>query len=68
MFFQDVFLKPEVSDLSYPLMRLYVLNKKYSTTNNGIQSSKAIESIYATNLMISGEYKAFISELENKGK
>ncbi|XP_017762365.1 PREDICTED: RUS1 family protein C16orf58 homolog [Eufriesea mexicana] len=63
----DVFLKPEVSDLSYPLMRLYVLNKKYSTTNNSIQSSKAIESIYATNLMISGEYKAFISELENKG-
>lgn len=49
-------------------MRLYVLNKKYSTINNGIQSSKAIESIYATNLLISNEFKAFISDLENKGK
>lgn len=67
-FFQDVFVKPEVSDLSYPLMRLYVLNKRYSNTNNRIQSSKAIESIYATNLLISGEYKAFISDLESKGK
>ncbi|XP_076626425.1 RUS family member 1 isoform X1 [Colletes latitarsis] len=63
----DLFLKPEVSDLSYPLMRLYVLNKKYSTSNNGVQSSKAIESIYATNLLISNEYKAFISGLESKG-
>lgn len=63
----DVFLKPEVSDLSYPLMRLYVLSKKYSTTNNSIHSSKAMESIYATNSLISVEYKAFISGLESKG-
>nr|XP_031849680.1 RUS1 family protein C16orf58 [Nomia melanderi] len=57
----DLFLKPEVSDLSYPLLRLYVFSKKYSISNNGAQSSKAIESIYVTNLLISGEYKAFIS-------
>ncbi|XP_076387435.1 RUS family member 1 [Megachile rotundata] len=63
----DLFLKPEVSDMSYPLMRLYVLHKKYSTVNNGVHSSKSIESIYATNLLISCEYKAFISGLESKG-
>lgn len=61
-------MKPEVSDLSYPLMRLYVFHKRYSTTTNGVQSSKAIESIYATNLLISCEYKAFISDLESKGE
>ncbi|CAK9809949.1 RUS family member 1 [Anthophora plagiata] len=63
----DLFLKPEVSEMSYPLMRLYVLKKKYSTTNNGVQSSKTIESIYATNVLISSEFKAFISGLESKG-
>ncbi|XP_033329880.2 RUS family member 1 isoform X1 [Megalopta genalis] len=63
----DLFLKPEVSDISYPLLRLYVLSKKYSIANNSTQSSKAIESIYVTNLLISGEYKAFISGLESKG-
>ncbi|KZC09706.1 PREDICTED: RUS1 family protein C16orf58 homolog [Dufourea novaeangliae] len=63
----DLFLKPEVSDVSYPLMRLYAFNKKYSALNNGARSSKAIESIYATNLLISNEYKAFISGLESKG-
>ncbi|CAK9822000.1 RUS family member 1 [Anthophora retusa] len=63
----DLFLKPEVSEMSYPLMRLYVLKKKYSTTNNSVQSSKTIESIYATNVLISSEFKAFISGLESKG-
>ncbi|XP_054008106.1 RUS family member 1 [Hylaeus anthracinus] len=63
----DLFLKPEVSDPSYPLMRLYVLSKKCSTSSNSVHSSKAIESIYATNLLISSEYKAFISGLESKG-
>lgn len=63
----DVFLRPEVSDPSYPLMRLYVLNTRYFATSSSVQSSKAIESIYATNLLISCEYKAFISGLENKG-
>ncbi|XP_017882483.1 RUS1 family protein C16orf58 homolog isoform X2 [Ceratina calcarata] len=63
----DVFLRPKVSDPSYPLMRIYVLNTKYFTTSSSAQSSKAIESIYATNLLISCEYKAFISGLENKG-
>ena len=63
----DIFLKPEVSEPSYPLMRLYIFNRRYSTSNSSMQLSKAIESIYATNLMISSECKAFIGGLESKG-
>lgn len=63
----DLFLKPEVSDPSYPLMRIHVLIKKFFSESTGASSSKAIESIYAANLLIASEYKAFVSGLESKG-
>ncbi|XP_012543348.2 RUS family member 1 [Monomorium pharaonis] len=61
----DILLKSETSEISYPLLNMYIL---YKNLDNSIQlSSIANQSICATDVIVSNEYKAFLSNLKRNG-
>ncbi|XP_014478456.1 PREDICTED: RUS1 family protein C16orf58 isoform X1 [Dinoponera quadriceps] len=63
----DLLLYSETAELSYPLLNTYVLHKKFANASNGIQLSLAIQSVCATDLIVSNEYKAFVNSLQTNG-
>lgn len=46
---------------------MYILHKKFANSNSNVQLSPAIQSVCATDLIVSNEYKAFITSLEMNG-
>lgn len=61
-------MKPETSEISYPLLNVYVLHKMFTNPNSITQLSVVtIQSICATEVIVSNEYKAFLSSLEMNG-
>lgn len=64
---QDILLKPETSEISYPLLNVYVLHKLFTNSSSNIQSIVTIQSICVTDVIVSNEYKAFLSNLEMSG-
>lgn len=63
---QDILLKPETSEISYPLLNIYVLHKIFTNSNSNKQIV-TIESICVTDVIVSNEYKTFLSSLEMNG-
>ncbi|XP_011340582.1 RUS1 family protein C16orf58 homolog isoform X2 [Ooceraea biroi] len=63
----ELLLRSDTSQLSYPLLNVYVLHKKFADSNSNVQLSMTIQSVCATDLIVSNEYKAFVSNLEING-
>ncbi|XP_011862341.1 PREDICTED: RUS1 family protein C16orf58 homolog isoform X2 [Vollenhovia emeryi] len=61
----DVLLKPETSEISYLLLRTYILHKRL--TNSGSDVQLSIVAIRAVDVIVDDEYKAFLSNLEVNG-
>ncbi|EFN84004.1 RUS1 family protein C16orf58 homolog [Harpegnathos saltator] len=63
----NLLLRSETFEISYPLLNTYILHKKFANSNSNVQLSIAIQSVCATDLIVSNEYKAFVSSLEMNG-
>ncbi|GAB1868957.1 UPF0420 protein C16orf58-like protein [Camponotus japonicus] len=63
----DLLLKSETSEPSYPLLNTYILYKKFMDSNSNTQLSIPIQSICATDLIVSNEYKTFLENLNING-
>ncbi|KAL6258070.1 hypothetical protein P5V15_009987 [Pogonomyrmex californicus] len=63
----DILLKSETSEISYPLLNAYILHKIFTHSNSNVQLSIAIQSVCATDVIVSNEYKVFLSSLEANG-
>ncbi|XP_071577186.1 RUS family member 1 [Temnothorax nylanderi] len=64
----DILMKCETSEISYPLLYVYILHKTFANPNSTIQmSTVTIQSIGAADIIVSNEYKAFLSSLEMNG-
>jgi len=64
---KDLLLKSETSEPSYPLLNTYILYKKFMDSNSNTQLSIPIQSICATDLIVSNEYKTFLENLNING-
>lgn len=60
-------LKPETSEISYPLLNVYILQRNTNSHRNVQLSIVTIQSICATDVIVSNEYEAFLSNLEMNG-
>ncbi|KAL0116620.1 hypothetical protein PUN28_009927 [Cardiocondyla obscurior] len=64
----DILLTPETSEISYPLLNIYILHKLFRSSNSNVHlSSVTIQSICAIDEIISDEYKTFLESLEKNG-
>lgn len=63
----DMLLKSETSEISYPLLNTYILHRIFTANSNSDMSVVTIQSIHATDIIVSNEYKAFLSTLEMNG-
>lgn len=63
----DMLLKPETSEISYPLLNAYILQRNTNSHRNVQLSIVTIQSICATDVIVSNEYEAFLSNLEMNG-
>lgn len=60
----DILLKAKSHKPSYPLTRMYLLNKKYPSLGNGALSRIPVEIILTTDEIVSKEYRLFEDELK----
>jgi len=67
MLLKELLLKSDTSQVSYPLLNVYILHKKFANSNSNVLLSITIESICAVDLIVSNEYKTFVSNLEMNG-
>lgn len=63
----DLLLRSETSELSYQLLNIYILHKKFMDLHSNIQFSIPIQSLCATELIISNEYETFLGNLNING-
>ncbi|XP_048508030.1 RUS family member 1 isoform X2 [Athalia rosae] len=61
----DILLKARSYEPSYPLMRIYLLNKKYPSRSNRALARIPVEIILATEDIISKEFRLFEAALKN---
>ncbi|XP_029168227.1 LOW QUALITY PROTEIN: RUS1 family protein C16orf58 [Nylanderia fulva] len=62
----DILLRSETSEPSYPMLNIYILYKNMDSNSN-VQLSIAIQSVCATDLIVSNEYKTFLRNLDING-
>jgi len=58
-------LKSETSKISYPLLNTYVLQRIHTVSHWGM--SITLQSVSATDVTVSNEYKTFLNNLEIHG-
>ncbi|XP_070160303.1 RUS family member 1 [Polyergus mexicanus] len=63
----DLLLRSETSEPSYQLLNVYIFCKKFMDLNINLQLSIPVQSICATDLIVSNEYKIFLESLEING-
>ncbi|XP_012057553.1 PREDICTED: RUS1 family protein C16orf58 homolog [Atta cephalotes] len=61
----DMLLKSETSEISYPLLNTYVLQRIHTVSHWGM--SITLQSVSATDVTVSNEYKTFLNNLEIHG-
>lgn len=66
-FTQDLLLRSETFEPSYPLLNVYTLYKKCMDLSRIIELSIPEQSIYAINSIVSNEYKTFLESLDANG-
>lgn len=67
LFFQDLLLKSETFELSYPLLNMYIIYEKFANLKRNVQLSIAIQSVCAMDLIIRNEYRSFVTNLKING-
>ncbi|XP_011167476.1 RUS family member 1 [Solenopsis invicta] len=60
----DMLLKSETTEISYPLLNIHILNKN---SNSNVPLSIASQTICATNIIVTNEYKTFLNNLKRSG-
>ncbi|KAG5333177.1 RUS1 protein, partial [Acromyrmex charruanus] len=61
----DILLKSETSEISYPLLNTYILQRIHTVSHWDI--SITLQSVSATDVTVSNEYKAFLNNLKIHG-